>query len=37
MKELRSHNGSNFVGSDWEIKEAIEQIVSGRRVAAARL
>ena len=26
MKELRSDNGSNFVGADREIKEAIEQI-----------
>ena len=26
VKELRSDNGSNFVGADLEIKEAIEQI-----------
>ena len=26
VKELRSDNGSNFVGADQEIKEAIEQI-----------
>ena len=26
VKELRSDNGSNFVGADREIKEAIEQI-----------
>ena len=26
MKELRSDNGSNFVGADRKIKEAIEQI-----------
>ena len=26
VKELRSDNGMNFVGADWEIREAIELI-----------